>query len=79
MPNQNRYFYWQPFPYIAKYWAFMTLGTYLGGLKNKLAIVRRINSHKWEATNETDPTFVAHGKTRDAAVDALLEMTGGIG
>jgi hypothetical protein len=80
MPVPTKYWYWQPFPYQSCYYAFMRFSDYHTlGLKSQIAIVRRVNSAKWKATNAADPTALAHGKTRDAAIDALLEQIGGLG
>jgi hypothetical protein len=48
------------------------------GVGSRIARVSRERS-TWYANNETDLGVTGVGKTRDAAVDNLLEQIGGLG
>jgi hypothetical protein len=77
VPKPAKYHYWQVRPYRPAYHAFINL-SHMYNNQNRIAIVSRHGS-KWYAINDTDIGAEGVAKTRDAAVDDLLEKIGGLG
>jgi hypothetical protein len=79
MPRPTKYWYWQISPYKPSYYVFLTLHDMaFRGMSFRIATVVRVGN-TWRSMNETDFGVEGKGKTRDAAVDDLLEQIGGLG